>query len=265
MGIKNVSGAYLMWSELSDGAHRLLTGMSYASFDHDGVDRHGLPVTARRFFGGADLLVTYVRSHNERGEVRTYAARRSAAFRFLAQLVEAGAVKVVRAAVNGVRAEYALNVDPLQVETFAALPDASRPVGQRPSQSDAERPSQSDAERPSQSDAERPSQSDAPSKEEQKDEHEDLREENTSPEAVASPAVGVHTTADGRTWSDVPLLTVDTTSYAEASHFLDRTMGTARAGDAVAHLIASGCPSYTDAVVTAAWRAGWEPDEVSKK
>jgi len=235
MGIKNVSGAYLMWSELPDGAHRLLTGMSYASFDHDGVDRRGVPVTARRFFGGADLLVTYVRSHNDRGEVRTYAARRSAAFRFLAQLIEAGAVKVVRAAVNGVRAEYALNVDPLEVEAFAALPDASRPVGQRPTGSDA------------------------PSKEELEEQQKDLQEENTSPEAVTSPAVGVHTTADGRTWSDVPLLTVDTTSYGEASGYLDRTMGTARAGDAVAHLIASGCPSYTDAVVTAAWRAGWEP------
>ena len=251
MGIKNVSGAYLMWSELPDGAHRLLTGMSYASFDHDGVDRRGVPVTARRFFGGADLLVTYVRSHNDRGEVRTYAARRSAAFRFLAQLIEAGAVKVVRAAVNGVRAEYALNVDPLEVEAFAALPDASRPVGQRPTGSDAQRPTGSDAERPT--------GSDAPSKEELEEQQKDLQEENTSPEAVTSPAVGVHTTADGRTWSDVPLLTVDTTSYGEASGYLDRTMGTARAGDAVAHLIASGCPSYTDAVVTAAWRAGWEP------
>jgi hypothetical protein len=264
MGARNASGVRLMWGHLPDGAYRLLFEMAQTALDEDGRDiRTGEVIPARRFFGGEDTLVTYVRSHNDRGEVRSHAAKKSAAYRFLAQLVDAGAVKIVRAATGGSRSWYALNVDLLNVEEFAALDD--RAINRRP-----QSPSRSDS---GESEPVGLSESEPVGLSESepvgltpyalpKEVLEELQPRKTGPEVSTSPApaVGVHTTTDGRSWEDVPLITVDTAGYAEANAFLERTIGTSAASSAVAGYIAAGCPSYHDAVVTAAWNAGWEPE-----
>lgn len=293
MGARNASGVRLMWGHLPDGAYRFLMEMAHTALDDDGRDiRTGEVIAARRWFGGEDLLVTYVRSHNDHGEVRSHAAKKSAAYRCLRQLVAAGAVKVVRAAVNGDRSWYALNVDPLGTEEFAAL--EHRAINRRPqsaSQSNSQSASQSNSapapdavddgpapdprvrasrtlQSATQSDTESPSQSDTQSASQSntlpicitQGGTQGATPEDNRPEVSTSPAVGVHVLVDGKTWADVPLLTVGTDGYDEAKSFLDRTIGTAAAATAVAGYMASGCPSYVDAVVTAAWNSGWEPE-----
>lgn len=144
MGARNHSGVRIMWGHLPDGAYRMLSEMAQTALDDDGRDIRGQVIPARRWFGGEDTLVTYVRSHNDRGEVRSHAAKKSAAYRFLRQLIDAGAVKVVRAAAAGDRSWYALNVDPLGREEFEALEDRAIDRAPKTPARRKQSPSQSD-------------------------------------------------------------------------------------------------------------------------
>lgn len=269
MGARNTSGVMLMWSHLDDGAFRLLSGLAHRSLDQATVLENTRywpgPTPAGRYFAGVDELVTLVRSHDAKGNVRSHAARRSAAFRYLAQLRAAGAVKVLTSAVNGDRAEYALNVNPLTVDEFEALTedprvDRSRAVEAPSEKRGANLPSVRASRTP-----QRPSQSDAPREEQPKEpprsndkEKPALKVSVTSRATTASDGHTIEST--GQVWHDVPLVDADDVDaievYDSAAAHLARTVGTERGAELAAAYFKT---TYTRAVVDAAAACGWTP------
>jgi hypothetical protein len=107
MGSRNVSAALAMWSDLPDGPFRVLLGMAHRTLDDNFVHPEtGRFTPARRWFAGRDELADLVR-----GGGRPRATRERAAWRFLGQLVDAGAVTCAVKGAPGRRAEYVLQLD----------------------------------------------------------------------------------------------------------------------------------------------------------
>lgn len=241
MGAANVGAAYLMWSHLADGPFRVLVGMALHSMDDDSARGK-----ARRWFGGEDNLVGFVRQIDSAGKVRTHAARRSAAYRYLDQLREAGAVSVVVAGARNRRAVYAVNVDPMcPTPSDVNVSDA---VGREGSDGVGHEGSE-------------PVGPLGTTKEPQRSHHEENITSGDHVESRAtSPADAHKIESTGEVWHDVPLVDADDVDAAEfyeaAAAHLARTVGTERGAELAAAYFKT---TYTRAVVDAAAAHGWTP------
>lgn len=127
MGARNVSACFAVWPHLPHAAFRLLVGMALTALDNPSSD--GRP--PRVYFGGED------------GMTELLGGGRSAVYRALATLREAGAVDVLDAGRSGHRAVYKLRLDviPSSSSVPEVGPTSVPEVGRRASRKrDAERP-----------------------------------------------------------------------------------------------------------------------------
>lgn len=236
MGAANVGAAYLMWSHLPDGAFRMLAALANHSLDQDQPG-----YAARRWYKGEDDLISYVRQVDNAGNLRSRAARRSAAYRYLDQLREAGAITVLVAGARNRRAVYVVNVDPMcpsQSDVNVSEPvgrEVSEPVGHEGSE---------------------PVGHLGTTKEPLRNHGEDNHtSRNHLTSALAAPV------DDEQGWTEVALVDAADTSavdaYDAASSYLERTIGAGRAGAMVAAAAARSGVTYAHAVVAVAVEQGW--------
>jgi hypothetical protein len=255
MGAANVGAVLTTWHSLPPRARLVLITMAHLSYD---APRPGAP--ARQYWAGPGHLaeVLYgpdgVAGRDDNGNaIATPSAGRQVE-KVITQLIDAGAL--IRLTIGGKnhRARYEVVLTP-PVEDTPSPTDLVGLTDSQPDQIGYVSPTIS-GNQPDHFGYVSPTFLVGPRRKEEKEEYRGTM----AGEVSTSPALAdVHVTEGGKRWSDVPVLSLGTDGYAAANAFLERTIGTTAAGDAVAGYVAQGS-SYVDAVVTAAWNAGWEPE-----
>ena len=259
MGAVNVGAVLTTWTSLPHRARVVLVAMAHVALD---APRDGAP--ARRYFGGPGYLAEVLYGpdgveRNEGGEIVATPSAGRQVEKVLTELVRAGAVRRIRAGGRRHRSEYEVVLTPPVSPTETVGLSPTETVGTA-----------------------RPNRSVQPDQNGRPQENRGTNEENQEDNPGSGDHVESRTTtaSDGRdidgessgpdvTWHDVPLLPdVDVqltgipdiaAAYPDAWAHLERRMGHARAGTAVAALLDVGYESHTEAVIRAALVSGWTP------
>lgn len=255
MGAVNVGAVLTTWTSLSHRSRVVLVAMAHVALD---APRDGAP--ARRYFGGPGYLAEVLYGpdgveRNEGGEIVATASAGRQVEKVLTELVRAGAVRRVRAGGRRHRSEYEVVLTPPVSPTETVGPSPTESVGTaRPNRS--VQPDQNG----------RPQENRGTTEENQED-NPGSGEHVESRGTTASDGHKIEST--GKVWHDVPLLPDSdvpltgipdlAAAYPDAWAHLERQMGHARAGTAVAALLDVGYESHTEAVIRAALVSGWTP------
>lgn len=252
MGAANVGAVLIYWpGHVSQRSMLVLVAMAHLSLD---TAREAQ--AARRYFAGPGYLAEVLYgpegiAHAQGGEaVPTDSAGRQVR-KCLTELERAGAIRRVVKGAPGRRSEYEVVLTRADVHT--PVDDDSRPADldrRGPSTPDLSGPEQRTAEVRSRGPVESPS---GTTRNHQEHEEEKIAVVSTSP----APALA----ASEQGWTDVALVVEQVTGeqYDGATAHLERTVGTAQAGDlTAAYLLAHEGAGYMDAVVHVARESGWK-------
>lgn len=261
MGAENVGAVLLTWHDLPHRARVVLLAMAHMASDKKRTE-DGRTIEARRYWNGPGYLaeVLYgpegITGYDRKGHpIPTSSAARQVE-KCLTELVGRGALKRVVKGSIGHRAEY-------EIVTYRPTDSPTETVGQSPTETVGRA---------------RPNRSVEPDRNGRPQEVPRNQEENRQD----NPGSGDHVESRGTTspdehkiestgkpGHDVPLLPdVDVqltgipdiaAAYPDAWAHLERRMGHARAGTAVAALLDVGYESHTEAVIRAALVSGWTP------
>lgn len=238
MGAANVGAVFITWpGHISQRSLLVLLAMAHLSLD---TAREGQP--ARRYFAGPGYLAEVLYGaegieHARGGEATPTPSAGRQVRKCLTELERAGAIRRVVKGAPGRRSEYEVVLTVATPRTAEVRQQGTAEVPNRGPQRSAERT------------AEVPLRN-----------HEDYQEHQEEKITTSVPSPTPALAAGEQGWSDVALVTEKVTGehYVSANGFLERTVGTARAGDLTAdYLVAHPDAGYMDAVVNVARDGGW--------